>query len=159
MSRPSFVSADLIDVQCCDFGYALSGEAGCFAHLNQACGEIHCKSQLRVHALEEIGAAKPPVRSVTQEPGHARRFARDVTGAASRPVNEVNPARSGRLLRSGFGLAASRSVLAAVHPSAPKGLSKVKNEKVKGTSSRYCVTENPPIRSVKSHGVLHAVQA
>jgi hypothetical protein len=34
----------------------------------------------------------------------------------------MSPARLGRLLRSGFGLAASRSVLAALHPSAPKGL-------------------------------------
>jgi len=53
----------------------------------------------------------------------------------------VSPARPGRLLRSGFGLTAYASVLAALLPSAPKGLPKVKNEKVKG------------------HGVLHAVQA
>jgi hypothetical protein len=53
---------------------------------------------------------------------HARRFAHDVPGAASRPVNGMSPGRPGRLLRSGFGLAASRSVLAALHPSAPKEL-------------------------------------
>jgi hypothetical protein len=59
---------------------------------------------------------------VVYESSQVRRFAQDVSGAASRPVNEMSPARPGRLLRSGCGLAASRSVLAAVHPSAPKGL-------------------------------------